>query len=131
MLLFLMKTRILMKQNSIYDVDVLNFKYYGKLILEVYYSIFTNALLMTDPTPHPPTNIATEKDAAMSWYSAATTFGANMKPMFPMYPFDIENIAMKTIYHHSDEKTTCNLKLNRLEYVLAYYYSVKWYYSLL
>ena len=62
MLLFLMKTRILMKQNSI-DADVLNFKYYGK---PKYYSIFTNALLMTDPTPHPPTNIATEKDAAMS-----------------------------------------------------------------
>ena len=49
-----MKTRILMKHN---------FKYYGK---PIYYNIFTNALLMTDPTPHPPTNIATEKDAAMS-----------------------------------------------------------------
>ena len=61
---------------------------------------------MIDPMPQPPTSIATVNDAAISWYSADTTFGANMKPIFPTYPFDIENKAIKTMYHHSDVKTT-------------------------
>ena len=84
-----------------------------KLYINGTYKILTNALLIIEPTPHPPTNIATVKDAATSWYSAATTFGANMKPMFPRYPFDIENRAMKNIYHHSDEKTTYYIEINK------------------
>ena len=71
------------------------------------YKFVTIGLLITDPTPQPPTSMATVNDAAISWYSGNTTFGANMNPRLPTYPFDIENIVINAMYHHSDEKTTC------------------------